>query len=289
MQPIIYLSEPVLNSELVLINNSKLLKKQPELLNEIHLPTIKELRNQFIKLDQQSEIGIKGLQKDKKILRDQIRDLSSKTFSKIDENIFGSMIITIVNKISSLPQFSNYTYIDEMRSLAIQHILLYSYKFDPFRQSKLTGQYVSAFAYISTICFNAFVATINKFNKEQSKAKEQFLEKQKLIHKEPNKSHWGPDFSVAERTIQLPNLLENELYNIIKSTTINADTVFYIPENYKLSEKEYNFIIKYEYNISIKRIKIFNPTKEVVKLDEIDGLDRLKNINTDEIIKLFKI
>ncbi len=274
MQTIIYLPEPILNSELILVNNKKLLKRRPELLNEVYLKEIKDLREAYTNLEKQSESGTKGLQKDKKIIRDQIRELSSKTYSNIDENVFGSMVLTIVNKISSLPQFSNYTFIDEMRSLAIQHILLYSYKFDPFRQSKLTEQYVSAFAYISTICFNAFIATINKFNKEQTKAKEQFLEKQKLVHKEPNKSHWGPDFSTADRVIHLPNLLENELYNIIKSTTINNDIIFFIPESYRLSEKEYNFIIKYEYNISIKRIKKTQIIQEIQE-DNLDNLDNL--------------
>ncbi len=252
-----YLSEPVLNSELILINNSKLLKDKPELLNECHLQEIEELRQEFIKLEHQSDSGGTGLQKQKRQIRDKIRDLSSATYTNRDTTMFGDMITIIVNRIATRPQFSNYTFVDEMKSLAIEHILKYTWKFDPYRQSEISGQYASAFAYISTIAFNAFIATINSFNKEQDKAKEQFLERQKLIHGAPNQSTYGPDYSEPKRTIKLPNLEddENALLNFLKTTTINEETEIYIPENYKINAKTYNFILKYQYNLSIRRIK----------------------------------
>ncbi len=255
METITYLSEPVLNSELVMVNNAKLLKNNLGLLNDQHIPRINILRKEFIELEKQSNQGKTGLQKDKRIIRDEIRELSSKTYTDINTDIFGTMITTIVNRIASRPQFSNYTFIDEMKSLAIEHILLYSYRFDPFRQSKISGQYASAFAYISTISFHAFIATINKFNKEQKKAKDQFLEKQKLIHKEPNRIIYDEEYTTPERTINLPNLKENELYDIIKHTTIKEETEFWIPQGYILDKKITDFILKYEYNISIRRLK----------------------------------
>ena len=264
MDTIIYIYEPVLNSELILINNSKLLKQDPSLLNEQHLQDIEKLRKDFIKLEIQTEQGEIGLQKEKREVRDQIRSLSSKTYTNINTNTFGEMIILIINRIASRPQFSNYTFIDEMKSLATEHILLYTYKFDPFRQSKISGQYASAFAYISTIVFHAFVATINKYHKEQEKAKSDFLETQKLIHREPNKSTWLPDYEVIKRRINLPSLMsiENELLKIMKTTTINESTEFFIPTDYKISKKEQDFVQKYEYNISIRRIDPKEP-KEV--------------------------
>jgi hypothetical protein len=249
-----YLSEPILNSELVLINNAKKLKKDNTLLNEKYLDDIKELRKQFLELESKSNNGEIGLQKEKRDIRDKLRKLSVETYTPRDNNLFGDMITMIVNRIASRPQFSNYTYINDMKSLAIEHILLYTYKFDPFRQSELTGQYASAFAYISTIAFNAFIATINSFNKEQKKAKEQFLEKQKLIHKEPNVSTYGPDYSEIEEIIELPDLKENELYKTLKHTTILKETKFLIPKDYIIDEKTYNFITKYDYNISIGRL-----------------------------------
>lgn len=238
-----------------MINNAKLLKKDASLLNESHLEEIELLRYEFINLEKLTDDGATGLQKQKRIIRDRIRDLSVATYTDRNTDIFGNMITLIVNKIASRPQFSNYTFIDEMKSLAVEHILKYTWRFDPYRQSLISGQYASAFAYISTIAFNAFIATINSFNKEQSKAKEQFLEKQKLIHREPNTSTYGPDHSVVERTIKLPVLDKDGLWELLKHTTIKEETEILIPKDYKITEREMNFVHKYEYNISILRIK----------------------------------
>ena len=252
---IAYLAEPVLNSELILINNAKLLKKDPKLLCEIHIPRIEKLRKEFITLEEQSEDGEIGLQKQKRKIRDEIRDLSFITYTPRDTTLFGEMITLIVKRIASRPQFSNYTFVEDMMSLAIEHILLYTYKFNPYRQSEISGQYASAFAYISTIAFNAFVATINKFNKNQAKAKEDFLERQKLIHRDPNVSTYGEDYENAKRTVKLPTLIQGHLLEMIKSITISEATEFWIPQVYKITEKELDFILKYEYNVSIIRIK----------------------------------
>lgn len=250
-----YLLEPILNSELILINNAKRLLKDSSLLQEKDLLRINELREMFIELEGRTDQGEKGLQKEKRIVRDELRDLSYRTFTARDNHLFGQMIYTIVQKIATRPQFSGYTFLDEMKSLAIQHILLYTWKFNPYRQSEITGQYASAFAYISTICFNAFIATINKFNKDQGKAKEEFLERQKLIHRDPNVSTYGPEYTESTRTVKFATLEEEGLIKIIKSMTITEETKFIIPNDYKITDKDYEFITKYEYNISVVREK----------------------------------
>lgn len=250
-----YLLEPILNSELILVNNAKILQKNKEVLHEQHLPRIHELREMFIALEDRTNQGEKGLQKEKRIVRDELRDLSFETYTPRDNHLFGQMIYTIVQKIATRPQFSGYTFLDEMKALAIQHILLYTHKFDPYRQSEITGQYASAFAYISTICFNAFIATINKFNKDQSKAKEEFLERQKLIHRDPNCSTYGPDYTESTRTVRFVRLEPEALIVNIKSITITEETKFIIPKDYKITDKDYDFITKYEYNISVVREK----------------------------------
>ena len=249
-----YLYEPILGSELVLINNSKKLKEDPSLLNETSLDDIERLRDEYIKLEARSNEGEVKLRQIKKEIRDKLRDLSFKTYTNRDRELFGTMITTMTKKIITRPQFSNYTFKDEMQSLAIQYILLYTHKFDPYRQSKITGQLASSFAYISTIIFNACIATINKFSKEQAKAKEDFLETQKMIHKEPNISTYGPEHSVPIRVIKLVTLEDDKLLPYIKSLTIKEETEFWIPANYKLTSNEYNFILKYQYNISIRRL-----------------------------------
>ena len=248
-----YLAEPVLNSELILINNSKLLKEDPSLLNEGHLSKIATLRQEYITLDERTDSGENLLQKEKRVVRDQIRDLSWQTFTNRDRELFGRMISEITRRIATQPKFSGYTFKDEMQSLAIQHILKYTWKFDPYRTSEITGQYASAFAYISTIAHNAAIATINAFSKEQAKAKEDFLETQKLIHRDPNCSTYGPDHSEATRTIKFAALKEGDLIHKIKSITIHEETKFIIPDDYKITTRDYDYIMKYSYNISILR------------------------------------
>jgi len=247
-----FLLEPILSSELILVNNAKLLKADPSLLNETNLQEIQELREEFANLE---EMDQDGLQKEKRTIRDRIKDLSAVTYTNRDTNLFGQMITTMAQKIVTRPQFSNYTFKDEMQSLAIQHILLYTWKFDPYKKSDITGQYINAFAYISTIIFNACIATINSFNKEQTKAKEGFLEHQKLIHRDTNTSTYGPDFEDAKNKIQLDNLVQDELLATMKSITIHEATEFWIPKDYKISPKEMDYVLKYEHNISIRRIK----------------------------------
>jgi hypothetical protein len=249
-----YLLEPILNSELILVNNAKKLKENPELLNEEHLQEIEELRQKFIELDRRSN-DEKGLQKEMRQVRDQLRDLSYQTYTDRDTELFGRMITKIAQGIVSRPQFSNYTFKDEMMSLGIQYVLLYSGKFDPYKTSKYTGQLVSAFAYISTIIFSGCIATINKFKNEQLKAKEDFLETQKLIHRDPNQSTYGPEFENANRKIKLPTLQPGELYKKFHEITINEATEFWIPTDYKITQKEIDFVEKYIHNISIRRIK----------------------------------
>ena len=249
-----FLSEPILNSELILVNNSKKLKEHPELLNEEHLERIQKLRDEFIALEQQTEAGVKGLRKQKTQIRNEIRDLSFVTYTNRDTDLFGRMILTMADKIVQRGQFSNYTFKEEMKSLGIQYILLYTYKFDPYKRSTITGQYASAFAYISTILFNACIATINKFKLDQIKAKEEFLERQKLIHREPNKSTIGLEYEETLRAVNYPNLEAGQLLPEIKKLTITEPVEFWIPGNYKINEKEYTFILKYIHNISIRRI-----------------------------------
>ena len=269
MEKIIYIHEPLLNSELIIRNNSKKLLLDESLLNEEHLPRIEELRQEFVRLEGLTDSGETGLQKEKRTIRDEIRDLSTITFTLRDKNIFGDMIMLIVKRIGSRPQFSNYTYLDQMKSLAIEHILRYSHGFDPYRQSKISGQYASAFAYISTIAFNAFVATINTFNKEQSKAKEEFLERQKLIHRDPNVSTFGPDYSTTERTVNLPTLVPDELWKYLKNLTIKEETKIIIPKDYKITPREMDFVYKYEYNISLVRPK--EPKIEPLEIEDQDA------------------
>lgn len=238
-----YISEPTINSELLLFNNSKKLEKNRALFCDKHLDEIIKLRAEYEKLDQDDS---SGLQKTKRDIRNRIRDLSFKTYVDRDSNIFGGMIVIIMDKILTRPNFSGYSYKDEMKSLATEHILKYTYKFDTYRQSKISGQYISAFTYISTIVFNAFVATINKQNEEYKKAKTEFMETQKLIHRDTNNSTYNPD--EENQTFKIVNLnhLKGRLIDEIKKIVFDTDNIDIIyPDTYTIDMNEYDEIMKY--------------------------------------------
>jgi len=244
-----YVLEPILSSELILVNNSKKLKIDASLFND-NMKKVNDLRDEYEILDQQG-----GHQKEKRRVRDELTDAASTTFMKNDGNAFAEMIIRMTEGVVSRPQFSGYSFKEEMKSLALQHILLYTDKFDPYRKSEITGARVNAFAYISQIIFNACIATINTFNREQKKAKDDFLQTQRLIHRDPNASTIGAEFEDAKRKVHLPVLVDGELFDIFHRDTISEATEFWVPADYKISEKEMKFCLEYVHNVSIRRIK----------------------------------
>jgi len=251
-----YMSEPTLNSELILRNNRLKLEANPDLFNTDSLDELIELRKKYEKLDQDDS---SGLQKIKRDIRNRIRDISTTTYVYRDDNIFGGMIMQLINNIATRPNFSGYSYLNDMKSLATEHILKYTWKFDSYRQSKISGQYISAFTYISTIVFNAFVATIKKQNKEAEKIKKDFLETQKLFHREPNSSTYGEDHSEIEKTVVITNI-KKKLFNEIEKIPLDCkDILVKVPNDYNIDMREYIMITQYstkhEINLSISRIE----------------------------------
>jgi len=249
-----YLYESVLMSELILFNNLAKLKKNKKLYNDFYLNELEDLRDKAVELERSTE---KGLQKQKREIRNKIRDLSNKTYVYRDTNIFGEMISAMADRILTRPQFSNYTMKDEMKGLGVEYVLKYCNNFDPYKTSKISGQSVSAFAYISTIIFNGIIQVINSFNREQEKIKKQIQEKQKLIHRDPNESTYQPEFEdilYDEIHISIDTLENKPLLKIMKKYTIHKPTRFHIPDNYRISEDDLHYIEKY--TIGIKRYEI---------------------------------
>jgi DNA-directed RNA polymerase specialized sigma subunit len=75
--------------------------------------------------------------------------------SRRNKDRLGILILSLVNHIAMKPNFSNYTYIDEMKSNAIITIWKGLNTFNPERTSE-------AFSYFTTTCFNAFIQIIEK-------------------------------------------------------------------------------------------------------------------------------
>ena len=259
-----YLSEPILNSELTLIKNSALLKENPSLFCDTYIGRIQKLRDDFVRIENlklNKDTKEVGQTAKMKVIRDEIRELSLKTFIPRDNNLFGMMAMAISTGVTSRRQFSGYSFRDEMVSLSNEYILKYAHNFDTNHISPTSGQAASAFAYCTTIAVNACIQVINKWNKNNTKAKEAFLEHQKLIHPDPNRSTIGPSFSAATRTVQFPGL-DHGLKGKIRNLSIKEETDIWIPCDYKITPEDYEFIKKYEYNLSIRRIKDAKDAKD---------------------------
>jgi hypothetical protein len=252
-----YLLEPVVNSELILFNNSKKLKNNKKLFNDAYIDEIAKLR-----LEYKSIYDTQGLQKKKRDIRNRLRDISSKTYVNRDPNIFGEMMLQIIDGIASRPNFSNYSYLNEMKSLAVEHILKYTWKFDPYKQSKITNQYISAFTYLTTITFNAFVATINKRNKEIEQHKKEYQESVKLKQKQPNHSTYeDKEYTEIEKTVVFNTLTKDTLFENVKKIILDVDDILIkIPEDYFISPEEFKAIYEYTDNnnvrLSLKRLPL---------------------------------
>jgi len=305
---VMYLSEPSLNSELLLFNNNKLLvgalKKNVNPLslnivsgkyvnrkvkntqskknkgeeyvfeienfekahnkvvfltevpkyNDKYLDEIMELRKQYEELDVDTS---QGLQKIKRDIRNRIRDLSSITYVYRDRNVFGNMIMILMNKIITRQNFSGYSYKDEMKSLATEHILKYTWRFNSYKQSKISNQYISSFTYISTIIFNAFIATINKQNDEHKKAKQDFLETQVAKYKDIHVSTYGENASSPEKEVSI-TVINDTLFNEIQKIKIDCkDILVKYPPEYQIDMAEYKKITDFSSsnNISLSLVR----------------------------------
>src|SRR5210317_2028864 len=86
---------------------------------------------------------------------------------KMSEYI-GECIYKIATRLSTRPNFINYTYRDEMICDAIENCIQYIDNFNPKKSS-------NAFAYITQICYYAFLRRIQK-EKKQTKIKQKQIE-----------------------------------------------------------------------------------------------------------------
>jgi DNA-directed RNA polymerase specialized sigma24 family protein len=86
---------------------------------------------------------------------------------------FGNIVMTMVRHILTKAQFRGYSYYDDFMSDSVYKVLKYLDNFDHTKKSKISGQSVNAFAYLSTIIHNAIIYIIKKKKKEQQFIQEQ--------------------------------------------------------------------------------------------------------------------
>jgi len=88
--------------------------------------------------------------------------------SDVKKERFGQMLLLMIKNLATMPSFSGYSdnWKTDFFSNAIEKTLLYLDNFDEDLLSKRTGNKSNAFAYITQICFNAFINIINIRKKE---------------------------------------------------------------------------------------------------------------------------
>jgi hypothetical protein len=103
-------------------------------------------------------------------LKKKVISLSEVTpCDKFSYNRFGDIILLMIKKILTRPQFSGYTYKDDFFSDASFKILKYLGNFDHTMISERTGQSVNAFSYITQIIMNSIICIINNRKRENDK------------------------------------------------------------------------------------------------------------------------
>lgn len=83
------------------------------------------------------------------------QELGEEGISNKDKNKLGKMIISLVNHIAMRPNFSNYSYLEEMKSNAIITVWKGLKSFNIEKTN-------NAFSYFTTAVMNAFIFIINK-------------------------------------------------------------------------------------------------------------------------------
>lgn len=106
-------------------------------------------------------------------LKNEIISLSEKVqISEESHSKFGELILLMIKKILTKPNFSGYSYADDFCSDSCYRVLKYIHNFDHTLKSKINGQYVSCFSYITQIIHNSIIAIINEKNKNEKNIEE---------------------------------------------------------------------------------------------------------------------
>ena len=127
------------------------------------------------------------LTKDKNLANAIIKLSENTPIDSVSREKFGKIIVLMIQKILTKPNFSGYSWVDEFYSDSCYRVFKYLHNFDHTKISKISGQSVSAFAYISQIIHNAILAIILEHNKE--------AEEKNSLSKEYNQNYDVPSES----------------------------------------------------------------------------------------------
>lgn len=180
-------------------------------------------------------------------LKKRILKLSSETrIDKESHEKFGEIILLMIKKILTKPNFSGYSWVDEFYSTSCYRVLKYLHNFDYTRKSERTGGEVSAFSYITQIIMMSILEVINRNNK-LSKDIENYTSKLSDnldIYKE-SKNQSKVEESKAECIEHFIDYEFTTLPSVIRELIReynDKEIKIYYPKNYKITYDEYSAI-----------------------------------------------
>lgn len=187
-------------------------------------------------------------------LKQKIITLSEQTaINKVSYERFGEIVLLMIKKILTKPQFSGYSYKDDFYSDATYKILKYLGNFDHTMISERSGQQVNAFAYISQIIHNSILFIINTRKKNNDKIAEEI--ENELLDRHIIKNSLFNDYKAPE-----PQLPEKHIYindcNHILEDIVNLDVDY---------EKFNKVVVHYnkDYEPSIDQHAMFEEFKRI--------------------------
>ena len=208
----------------------------------------------------------------------------------ISKEKFGIMLLLIVKNLATMPSFSGYSsnWKTDFFSNAIEKTLLYLDNFDSNLLSVRTGTKSKAFAYVTQICYNAFLNIINDRKKDEALLKDTISFESSNLDGIRN-SNLVSDIEYEEEEsreyiikIKASDNINDVIYkgiSYIKDSNeildINdaiKEEIKYLEENTSEDEKDENYK-NYIKDLECKVIKILNPQKiQVLKIIKPKGL-----------------
>lgn len=192
----------------------------------------------------------------KKKIKDKVVILSEGTCSdQLSYERFGEIILLMISKILTKPQFSGYTFKDEFYSDAVYKIIKYLHNFNHKLISERSGQPVNAFAYMSQYIHNSILHIINTKKKEAERHRNKVL-MERLDHNYKiidsnyilcSRYKPVPEKEVVE-TIHLPKIngnLINELIELQDEIDSVTALILYYPKDYRITFDEYEELKPY--------------------------------------------
>lgn len=203
--------------------------------------------------------------KDPELKRRIIKMSEETAIDKVSHEKFGEIILLMIKKILTKPNFSGYSWVDEFYSTACYRVFKYIHNFDHTKKSERTGLEVNAFSYITQIITMSILEVINKNNKN-SKDLEDYTGKVSssydIFKESKNKSSFEPEIKtfIHEHIIDYDfKKLAPVVRELIREHN-SGELKIYYPKNYKIGYDEYaelqGELKKSLYPISLIRIEI---------------------------------